>query len=90
MMETFRKQENPGVGLFTSSLLFPKEMSRERVESGLARSFYRQNRPWLCPQCLSSCHIVLDPPDCLNVWYSVNGERLGTYMGYADCVVCGR
>ncbi|GAB5574812.1 eukaryotic translation initiation factor 3 subunit I [Prionailurus iriomotensis] len=32
--------------------------------------------------------VAKDPVSIVNVWYSVNGERLGTYMGHTGAVWC--
>lgn len=58
-----------------------------RVESGLARSFWGKIGH-------GSAHNAYHPVtlslilQIVNVWYSVNGERLGTYMGHTGAVWC--
>lgn len=37
---------------------------------------------------LFACVCVLSLPQFVNVWYSVNGERLGTYNGHTGAVWC--
>lgn len=34
------------------------------------------------------CVCLFFPPQFVNVWYSVNGERLGTYNGHTGAVWC--
>lgn len=73
--------------VFLPTTCCPPRDEQGRVESGLAISFWGKIvHGSACdayhPVTLS---LILQ---IVNVWYSVNGERLGTYMGHTGAVWC--